>query len=134
MEFAMKPIDKKEFLLIIIFLANILFITLPYTYKNMMLQKDINNATSNKKVVSVKSDPLKNYKIFNDTILKYQISVISKTASIEDDLLLVQLTCSNTVFESSLFTDDLVKKINNVSINSAFIDNKGNTSITYLLR
>lgn len=130
----MNKISKKDWAMIIILIVNLVFITIPYTLKNMVIRQDIDNTKAASVPIKTESDPVENYEKFNQILKKNKIKVSSKSADISDNLLKVDLSCEADVFEICLLTFDLQKDLSEVYVDSADINKDKSTNISYIIR
>lgn len=130
----MNKISKKDWAMIIILIVNLVFITIPYTLKNMVIRQDIDNTKAASVPIKTESDPVENYEKFNQILKKNKIKVSSKSADISDNLLKVDISCEADVFEICLLTFDLQKDLSEVYVDSADINKDKSTNISYIIR
>ena len=130
----MNKISKKDWAMSIILSVNLVFITIPYTLKNMVIRQDIDNTKAASVPIKTESDPVENYEKFNQILKKNKIKVSSKSADISDNLLKVDLSCEADVFEICLLTFDLQKDLSEVYVDSADINKDKSTNISYIIR
>lgn len=119
----MKNLNKKEFIISLVLIFNTAFLTIPYTFKNMSLEKEIRLLnTKNKSIAKPDKDFYQIYSNFNNILDELDIKIISKEADFETGELKISLILNSDMNIISNLLISINKKIPDMAIISANIE------------
>lgn len=119
----MKNLNKKEFIISLVLIFNTAFLTIPYTFKNMSLEKEIRLVnTKNKSIAKPDKDFYQIYSNFNNILDELDIKIISKEADFETGELKISLILNSDMNIISNLLISINKKIPDMAIISANIE------------
>lgn len=119
----MKNLNKKEFIISLVLIFNTAFLTIPYTFKNMSLEKEIRLVnTKNKSIAKPDKDFYQIYSNFNNILDELDIKIISKEADFETGELKISLVLNSDMNIISNLLISINKKIPDMAIISANIE------------
>lgn len=128
----MEKLDKKSILIIAVLLINIIFITVPYTMKNMNIENKIKQAKMGEKKIE-KQDFYSVYDDFNAVLDELKISCDSKKLDINRDgayITIILKTNMNIVANMLTYIN---KKIPDMSVSEANINTKQMSKIVFFV-
>lgn len=131
----MKKMSKKDLILSIILILNIGFITIPYSLKNMDLNKELQNLNSRSNFVNQEPtyDFYLIYSQFDEVLKDLEIKPIHKKADFSQNSLQITIDFKANIQKITNLLTYLNKKIPNLVIISSNIDINKNSQIVFYI-